>query len=290
VPFVKYVSLSLVLVTFMCTVQPLWVWAEDGTSAKMRLGMDEYRDHEYKDAIDHFSAALSDEFSNPKLHYYTANCLICLHQREAAIREYRIAYALDPEGPLAKLCIECLRRFGIDATGVKTHRKKKTPIDSGKTAKASDTPGHKPSTDTKDASAASAKPSAVPSYAPQNLPIARFRMPAKETPEAKSILSDWSIDDKANYIEQARDRKQSAIESLDQAQQILTKAQALAASIVPSARSYGESEEQFRQRKAECQSKYDLVLAPYKKDVDDMTKVVNDESAVYEACRSVSRR
>ncbi|HEY9717969.1 MAG TPA: hypothetical protein V6C69_10905, partial [Trichormus sp.] len=59
---------------------------------------------------------------------------------------------------------------------------------------------------------------------------------------------------------------------------------------VPSARSYGESEEQFRQRKAECQSKYDLVLAPYKKDVDDMTKVVNDESAVYEACRSVSRR
>lgn len=67
-------------------------------------GIAEYNAGNYQEAVGDLGAAESAEFDKPILHYYMANAFAHLHQNESAIREYRIAYALKPEGELGKLC------------------------------------------------------------------------------------------------------------------------------------------------------------------------------------------
>jgi hypothetical protein len=78
-----------------------------------------YRMRRWSEAADEFGAALPSEFNNPLLHYYYANCMVHLKRKETAIREYRIAYALQPVGTIGGYCKMCLDKFGIDAEGKK---------------------------------------------------------------------------------------------------------------------------------------------------------------------------
>lgn len=73
----------------------------------------------WAEAAEDFGMALPSEFNNPLLHYYYANCMVHLKHKEAAIREYRIAYALQPVGTIGNYCKQCLDKFGIDAEGKK---------------------------------------------------------------------------------------------------------------------------------------------------------------------------
>lgn len=78
-----------------------------------------YRCRQFANAANDLGAALPSEFNNPLLHYYYANCMVHLRHKESAIREYRIAYALQPTGTVGEYCRLCLDRFGIDAEGKK---------------------------------------------------------------------------------------------------------------------------------------------------------------------------
>jgi len=78
-----------------------------------------YRCRQFANAANDLGAALPSEFNNPLLHYYYANCMVHLRHKESAIREYRIAYALQPSGTVGEYCRLCLDRFGIDAEGKK---------------------------------------------------------------------------------------------------------------------------------------------------------------------------
>lgn len=88
----------------------------------------EYRLRQFSDAANDLGAALPSEFNNPILHYYYANCMVHLHHKEAAIREYRIAYALQPIGTIGEYCKQCLDRFGIDAEGKKPNESKPAQV------------------------------------------------------------------------------------------------------------------------------------------------------------------
>ncbi len=90
-------------------------------------GTDEYRHRQYADAANDLGAALPSEFNNPLLHYYYANCMVHLRHKNSAIREYRIAYALQPVGTIGEYCKLCLDRFGIDAEGKKSREPKVAP-------------------------------------------------------------------------------------------------------------------------------------------------------------------
>lgn len=83
----------------------------------LQQGFQEYRKHDWDEALTHFGAALPIEFNNANLHYHMANCLVHLRHKESAIREYRIAYALDPQGRIGNYSKMCLHLFGIDAAG-----------------------------------------------------------------------------------------------------------------------------------------------------------------------------
>ena len=83
----------------------------------MKIGIVKYKEKNYSEAAGYFGMALQAEFNNPSLHYHLANCMVHMRQKDVAIREYRIAYALYPTGTIAKYSQMCLAKFGIDATG-----------------------------------------------------------------------------------------------------------------------------------------------------------------------------
>jgi tetratricopeptide (TPR) repeat protein len=83
----------------------------------LKMGMAEFNAGNYSDASGHFGAALSTDFNSSVLHYYLGNCYVHMKQKEAAIREFRIAYALDPEKDVGKYAKQVLLGLGADAGG-----------------------------------------------------------------------------------------------------------------------------------------------------------------------------
>src|SRR5262249_33497422 len=79
----------------------------------------------------------------PTLHYFLGNCYIHLKEKEGAIREFRIAYALQPSGEVGELSKKALTSLGVQPTA---------------------------SGDGKDKDKAPPVP-AVPAYAPNNDPL-----------------------------------------------------------------------------------------------------------------------
>lgn len=98
---------------------------------KLSSGIALYRCRQFANAANDLGAALPSEFNNPLLHYYYANCMVHLRHKESAIREYRIAYALQPNGTIGEYCKLCLDRFGIDAEGKKSSQPKASPAKPG---------------------------------------------------------------------------------------------------------------------------------------------------------------
>ncbi|MBA3992927.1 MAG: hypothetical protein C0469_05310 [Cyanobacteria bacterium DS2.3.42] len=80
-------------------------------------GIQDYRDGDFTTAAGNLGAAMSTEFNNPMLHYYMGNCCVHLKQMETAVREFRIAYALDPAGQVGKFAKQALDYLDVDAQG-----------------------------------------------------------------------------------------------------------------------------------------------------------------------------
>ncbi len=124
----------------------------------LQQGFQEYRKHDWDEALAHFGAALPIEFNNANLHYHMANCMVHMRQKESAIREYRIAYALDPQGRIGNYSKMCLHLFGIDAAGFlpvpeappKIEKNKDKEVDSLAKKDTKDTKDSKDGKDSKD--------------------------------------------------------------------------------------------------------------------------------------------
>ncbi|MBX9666893.1 MAG: hypothetical protein K2X93_04705 [Candidatus Obscuribacterales bacterium] len=80
----------------------------------LKKGITLFKVGSYKDAVGEFGMALSTDFDNSVLHYYLANTWVNLKQREAAIREFRIAYALTPKKDAGILSKQALAYMGAD--------------------------------------------------------------------------------------------------------------------------------------------------------------------------------
>lgn len=77
-------------------------------------GVQEYNAGDYLNATGHLGAALSTEFNNAILHYYLASAYVHLKQKDGAIREFRIAYALEPEAEVGRLSKQALGYLAAD--------------------------------------------------------------------------------------------------------------------------------------------------------------------------------
>lgn len=100
----------------------------------MKEGMAEYAAGNYGDASGHFGGALSTDFNNATLHYYLGSCYAHMKQKEAAVREFRIAYALEPDKEVGRYAKQALELYGFEAAG---------PVEK-KVESAAGVPGSKP--------------------------------------------------------------------------------------------------------------------------------------------------
>lgn len=101
-------TIAIVSALFACTQQ---VHAE---SPLLKQGIEEYNNGDYASAVGHFGQSLSQEFGNPVMHYYMGNAYVHLRERDAAIREFRIAFALDPKSKVGELAKKALRYMRAD--------------------------------------------------------------------------------------------------------------------------------------------------------------------------------
>jgi len=84
-------------------------------SPEMKEGIAAYSRGDYRTAMGSLQGALSTEFNNATLHYYLGNCFVHMKQQESAIREFRIAYAISPEGEVGRFSKAALKIYGVDA-------------------------------------------------------------------------------------------------------------------------------------------------------------------------------
>jgi thioredoxin-like negative regulator of GroEL len=130
-------ALSLFLVTMLV--------GTSGSSAQaankfLQQGIDAFNHGQYNDAIGLLGAAKQTESDNPTLHYYLASALVKLKQNTDAIREYKIAMALQPDGQLAQYCQAALQALGAAAPAALSSDKQastigKSPASSHSTSK-----------------------------------------------------------------------------------------------------------------------------------------------------------
>jgi hypothetical protein len=81
----------------------------------LREAIKKYNAGDYLTAAGLLGQAESADFNDPKLHYYLANTFYRLNEREAALREYRIAYALQPTGEVGSLSKRALSALDPDS-------------------------------------------------------------------------------------------------------------------------------------------------------------------------------
>jgi tetratricopeptide (TPR) repeat protein len=98
-------KLSLAVVTLAFLLSP----APAGANDYLDKGIKEYNAGNYYEAIGLLGEAEPTDFNNAVLHYYLANAYAKTSQKDDAIKEYKIALALEPQGQLASYCERALR-------------------------------------------------------------------------------------------------------------------------------------------------------------------------------------
>jgi hypothetical protein len=102
---------TLVTLVLSASISVGMVRAEN---AVLEQAIKDYYAGDYQTAAGHLGEAESAEFNNAKLHYFLANSFVHLKQKDAAIREYRIAYALEPTGEVGELSKQALVLCGVE--------------------------------------------------------------------------------------------------------------------------------------------------------------------------------
>lgn len=94
----------------------------------LKEGMADYAAGNYADASGHFGGALSTDFNNATLHYYLGSCYAHMKQQEAAVREFRIAYALEPQKEVGRFAKQALEIYGFDPDGPVERKSSANPV------------------------------------------------------------------------------------------------------------------------------------------------------------------
>jgi tetratricopeptide (TPR) repeat protein len=96
-------GLAMVVLAFVLSIRPA------AANKYLDDGIKEYNLGHYSEAIGLLGEAEPTEFNNPVLHYYLGNAFSKTHQKDDAVKEYKIALALEPRGQIAEYCERALR-------------------------------------------------------------------------------------------------------------------------------------------------------------------------------------
>lgn len=247
-----------------------------GAADQLREGISFYDKKNYAAAQDVLSKAVTGEFRQSALaHYYLANSLMQLRRTNAAVVEYEQAYQLAPFSTFSGYCRQMLSRYGKSAPSVV-----KVPSASGARSIG---PGNASSDSPEGEISSEKKP-----FEEDLLRQLASRMPPIPKPEIEnppaSVILAGTLFEKSQFISEALARKNRAAERLEQARALLTRAEAQSHSQIVSARSFGETDAQLRERRANSEKLVTSLVQPFRNNITNAERAFDEESRLYDSC------
>ena len=253
-------------------------------SSALQFGTTLLNRGDFASAVDVLTKASKAPGANADVHYVLANALIKLGRTTEAVKEYRECFRLNPTGKRADYCLQVINYYS----------------NAGRTSLASNRTASNTT-----ASTTSAALSVAPSRSLQSLSdctqassaadVARIRssLPAirscqRERPYLSEIMN-WSRNERASYQNDASDRVERARLKLKDAEDLLRRADSMTYSLVPSAKNYGESEEQFLIRKAAGRASAEQLMQPFRCELDNRARIVGEEESILSTCQTAGR-
>jgi len=255
-------------------------WSADSASTDfLSRGISFYEKKDYEMAQDCLSKAVSGEHKNAAVaHYYFANCLMQLKKTNAALDEYEHCYKLAPFSSFSGYCRMMLLRYGRTPDGkVET---KAAGVHGSELAPPAPVVQEKPHPEPVKA--------AHDLASNEELKQLKGRLPhlvviTKETPLASDVMAD-TVYFRSAFVAEAEQRKTRAFDRLEQSRQTLKRAESVSHSFVPSVKSFGEADEEFRVRRAKAEETVASLLEPFKENVNEAEKVFQAESSLLDNC------
>jgi tetratricopeptide (TPR) repeat protein len=250
----------------------LWLTCLDGLAEipTYTNAINAYNKGDFGTAITLLNTAINaDQSKNPFAHYYLAGAYLQLGNKKVALDEYRLSLKLAPHGQSAIFCQQAIAKLEActpQPTAMIQNQKHFMVMPS--------------SVVTKEKMYATIKLANLPA-----LPTA-FK---DDAPTVSDVLL-WTLNQQSAYYLTAVERKNQALARLDQAKDLLKKTESLAASVVPNARLYGETENEMKNRMENGRFQLASILSPYKTAVELAQKQVEQANSIYETCISAGRR
>lgn len=254
---------------------------EASSSDFLSTGISLYQKKDYAAAQQYLSRAVSGEHRNVAVaHYYLANSLMQLNKTNAALEEYQHCYNLAPFSSFSGYCRMMLLRYGR-TPDAKSESKAANASSADKT---SSPPAFTPEKAAYESGAATQAKLANEAEVKQlKARLPRLVAIVKETPLALDVMAD-SIQFRSTFVGEAEQRKTRAFERLEQSRQTLKRAESVTHSFVPSVKSFGETDEEFRSRRARAEETVTSLLEPFRENVNEAEKVFQTESSLLDNC------
>ena len=264
--------------------------AEIAASDILKTGIALYERGDYVGAQNYLLKAVSGEFKSVAVaHYYLANTLMHSRKTNAALDEYQVCYNLAPYSSFSGYCRMMLLRHGRNPDGNKDAKQEEKTSSSAKKAPDEKTKaGEQKRCQEQKRAEAEAKPVTDPEVKKLSSRLPRLVLLPKESPPAEEIMQG-NIYVRSGFIGDAENRKARALERLEQSRQILTKAESLTHSFVPTHKAFGESDEEFKKRREEAEKTVSSLLDPYRENAKEAETAFQTESALLESCINASR-
>lgn len=229
------------------------------------------------------------------VHFTLANAYVKLNKIADALMHYRESFRLSPQGKKADYCLQMISYYSKQPAKTAPMRGAVSQSTALGTASSAATTGSistatgSPAPPTSSSYAGGGSytvPAADVSRVRASLPRIKQCRPA--TPFLSEILN-WSLQERANYLQEASTRVDDAQQNYRESEEALKKAKSMCYSLIPNGRTYGETEDAYRLRRDAQEVVFKELLVPYQKEIDVRNKYLTDESSVLQACQAAQR-
>lgn len=107
----KLQFLAMALATVLSAAAPVSVEAQQRAMSDVEAGQAYLAAGRGAEAAAFFERAIKRDPANATLHYYMANALVKAKAHERALKEYQVAYMLEPRGGVSAYCLQALTAY-----------------------------------------------------------------------------------------------------------------------------------------------------------------------------------
>ncbi|MBY0551589.1 MAG: caspase family protein [Candidatus Obscuribacterales bacterium] len=250
----------------------------------LQLGTTLLNRGDFASAVDVLTKASKANSGNADIHFALANALVKLNRTSEAVKEYRECFRLNPNGKRADYCLQIISYYSTAGRTTAATRSGITAASSGTALSISQSSNRLLPSSHSDS--LQAPPAADLARIRSSLPT--IKSCSRERPYLSDIMN-WSRNERASYQNDALDRVERARLKLKDAEELMRKADSMTYSLVPSAKNYGESEEQFALRKAGGRASAEQLLQPFRSEIDLRSRILSEEEAILSSCQTAAR-